>query len=385
MPVRTRPTWPIAALALLLLATAARAQTTAPLVGVRISPDSVRRAMAIPSGAGVRGRVDTTYYTRDADEMAAVWRLGATATGLDSLGPAPAPGVAGIICPHDDFTFAARVDRRVIPLLTARTVVVIGVFHGYWRLGVRDRMVFDDYRAWRASDGPVPVSPLREALLARLPRDAWAQDSLAHDMEHSIEPLVCWLRHQRPDLEIVPILTPAADFERMRTLGHALGDALAAAMAERGWTLGRDVAIAISADAIHYGPDFSQRTFGEGGPEAYRKATDKDRGLLTGPLRGRIDETRIRELYDTFVDPDRPDTYRWTWCGRFSIPLGLFALERLGRDHGGVSGWPLAYATSISGPHIGFRDAESAPSAPTNLYHFVGYPGVAFTLGDAAR
>ncbi len=364
------------------LATAALAQTTTPLVGTHLPADSVRRAMAIPSHDGVRGRIDSTGYALHASQMQKVWELSAQGPSPDSLGPAPPPGVAAVICPHDDFSFAGRVYRRVLPLVTARTVVVIGVFHGYWRINERNRMVFDPYREWTAPDGQVPVSRLRESLLGRLPREDWVQSGLAHDMEHSIEPLVCWLRHIRPDVEIVPILVPAASFERLQSLADHLGGALEAEMKARGWRLGRDLAIAISADAIHYGPDFSQRTFGAGGLEAYEQATEKDRGLLAG-LGGPLETAKIRALYGTFVDPDHPDTYRWTWCGRFSVPLGLLTLARLARDSGGATGWPVAYATSISGPELGLRDLGMAPGSPSNLYHFVGYPGAAFTVGAA--
>src|SRR5262249_34927071 len=154
-----------------------------------------------------------------------------------------APGVAAVICPHDDFSFAGRVYRRVMPLVTARTVVVMGVFHGYRRFGEHDRVVFDSYRAWTAPDGQVPVSPLRDALLKRLPHAEWVQDSAAHDSEHSLEPLVCWLRHVQPDLEIVPIIVPASHFDRLSELADHLGAALAAEMEARHWKLGRDVAI----------------------------------------------------------------------------------------------------------------------------------------------
>jgi AmmeMemoRadiSam system protein B len=367
------------------MAPAARAQTTTPLVGTHLSADSVLRAMAIPSHDGARGRIDSTGYALHASQMAKVWELSAAGPPPDSLGPAPAPGVAAVICPHDDFSFAGRVYRRVLPLVTARTVVLIGVFHGYWRINERDRLVFDPYQEWTAPDGQVPVSSLRESLLARLPRGDWVQSSLAHDMEHSLEPLVCWLRHIRPDVEIVPIIVPAARFERLRSLADHLGTALDAELKAREWRLGRDVAIAISADAIHYGPDFKQHTFGEGGLAAYEHATAKDRGLLSGALRGALETAKIRALYGTFVDPDHPDTYRWTWCGRFSIPLGLLTLQRLARDAGGATGWPVAYATSISGPELGLRDIGMAPGSPSNLYHFVGYPGAAFTVRATSR
>jgi AmmeMemoRadiSam system protein B len=258
-------------------------------------------------------------------------------------------------------------------------VVLVGVFHRYRRFGEHDRMVFDGYRQWTAPDGPVPVSALREAILARLPRADWTVDTTAHDVEHSLEPLVCWLRHERPDLEIVPIIVPAARFERLQELSDHLAAALGAEMKSRGWQLGRDLAIAISADAIHYGPDFQQERFGTGGLDAYQKAVAKDHGLLTGPLSGKLTTDKIRSLYETFVDPEHPDDYRWTWCGRFSVPLGLLTIQRL--SGGTASGHAVAYGTSVGWPELDLREIGMSPDSPSNLYHFVGYPGVAFTIG----
>ncbi|MFI5372081.1 MAG: AmmeMemoRadiSam system protein B [Candidatus Eisenbacteria bacterium] len=384
---RHGPGWTTPLILLLALcAPNARAQTPAArLAPPRPSLDSLRHEMAIPSHGDVRGRIDSTGYALHAAQMATVWERSADPPAPDSLGAAPPPGVAAVICPHDDFSFAGRVYRRVLPLVTARTVVLIGVFHGYRRFGEHDRLVFDPYATWTAPDGPVPVSSLRESLLARMPREDWVQDAAAHDAEHSLEPLVCWLRHLRPDLEIVPIIVPAAKFDRLSQLADHLGAALLAVMNTRGWRLGRDVAIAISADAIHYGPDFKQEAFGPGGRAAYDQAVAKDRGLMTGPLRGPLTVDKIRTLYATFVDPDHPDDYRWTWCGRFSVPLGLLTLARVTRDSGGAVGHPVAYGTSVGWPELGLRDVGMAPTSPCNLYHFVGYPGATFTVAAPGR
>jgi AmmeMemoRadiSam system protein B len=386
MSRRFRPAFPALVTASILWAASAAAQTPPPgAPPARPTLEAVRHAMVVPSHDDVRGRIDSTGYALRASQMAKVWELSALPPAPDSLGPIPAPGVAAVICPHDDFSFAGRVYRRVLPLVTARTVVLIGVFHGYRKFGEHDRLVFDPYREWTAPDGPVPVSSLRRALLARMPREDWTQDEAAHDAEHSLEPLVCWLRHVRSDLEIVPIIVPASRFERLEALADHLGAALAAEMAARHWRLGRDVAIAISADGIHYGPDFKQTAFGEGGLAAYGEATAKDRALLEGPLRGPLTIEGVRTLFGTFVDPEHPDDYRWTWCGRFSVPLGLLTLERLARGAGGAIGHPVAYATSVGWPEIGLRDLGMAPTAPSNLYHFVGYPAAAFTVGAPGR
>jgi AmmeMemoRadiSam system protein B len=226
----------------------------------------------------------------------------------------------------------------------------------------------------------VAVSGIREELLAAMPPGDASRDAAAHDAEHSIEADVYWLRHANPSVEIVPILAPAARFDRIEEIARRLGDALAAAMKKRDWTLGKDVAIVISADAVHYGPDFRHVPFGDGGIEAYAKATARDRELLMGPVAGPVSVEKIRTLYDTFVDPAEPDTYRVSWCGRFSIPFGMLVLretaEALGL--GAPRGLPLAYATSVGAPELRVRGVGLGETAPANLYHFVGYPAVAW-------
>ena len=230
--------------------------------------------------------------------------------------------------------------------------------------------------AWRSPDGPVPTSGIREELLAAMPQGDASQDAAAHDAEHSIEAEVYWLRHADPSVAIVPILAPAARFERLEEIAERLGDALAASMTKRGWRLGKDVAIVISADAVHYGPDFHQVPFGDGGIDAYTKATARDRDLLTGKVAGPLRVEKIRTLYGTFVDPAEPDTYRVSWCGRFSIPFGMLVLRRTASALGleAPVGMPLAYATSVGAPELRVRDVGLSETAPANLYHFVGYP-----------
>ena len=194
--------------------------------------------MAIPSRGDLRGRIDSTGYAFHPEQMAKAWELAALPPAPDTFGTVPARGVAAIVCPHDDFNFAGRVYRRVVPLVTARTVILIGVFHRYYKFNEHDRLIFDSYRRWMSADGPVPVSPLREALIRRLPREDWARDSIAHDAEHSLEPLVCWLRHANPDVEIVPVIVPGAHFDRLERLGEHLGAAIAAEL-EGAWARAR--------------------------------------------------------------------------------------------------------------------------------------------------
>jgi AmmeMemoRadiSam system protein B len=351
---------------------------------------TVRAEMAIPSrDFALRGQRDATGFASTAAQMDRAWDASALPPAPAALGPAPPRDalVSGIVCPHDDYVYAGRTYRSVIPLVRAPVVIVLGVFHRYRRFDLRGRLVFDPYEAWSAPGGPVPVDDLREDLVARLPADAYVRNAAMHDAEHSIEALVYWLQRAQPGVRIVPVLAPAAPWDRMVELAEQFRAALDGALAARGWVLGRDVALAISADAIHYGEDFAQTRFGPGGAAAYEQAVALDRALLTGPLQGRVTLYKTYTLYETYVDPRNPDAYRWTWCGRFSVPFGLLVLAP------DAIAWPIAYETSLSAPELPLREVGLGVTAPATLEHFVGYPAVAFTqappeadaAGDDAR
>ena len=364
----------------LLLAQAALqpAQTTPPTL------EEVRKGMAIPSKGDVRGQLDATGYASTPEQMAKVWEASATPPAPERLGDPVAPGVAGVICPHDDYVLAGRVYRQTLPLVTAKTVVLVGVFHRYRRFGAHDVLVFDTYRSWRAPDGEVPVSPLRGELLAQLPKRDFVQDAAAHDSEHSLEALVFWLEHMRGDVEIVPVIVPAMGFPRTQELAGALGAALAQSMKKHGWQLGKDVAVVISSDAVHYGADFKYTPYGEGGVDAYLKAWDRDRMLMRDALANQVTTAKAEQFFATCVNPEQPNEYRLTWCGRFSIPMGLLLLQRTTAALGLPSpvARPLCYAISVGVPELPLRDAGLAATAPANLYHFVGHPSVAITVGE---
>ncbi|MFI5142794.1 MAG: AmmeMemoRadiSam system protein B [Thermoanaerobaculales bacterium] len=340
--------------------------------------------MGIASRGDVRGQQDAVGFASTAAQMAKTWELSGAPPAPEKLGEAPPPGVAGVICPHDDYLFAGRIYRQVLPLVTAKTVVLVGVFHKWRQFDAHDVLVFDTYRAWRTPDGEAVVSPLRDEIVTRLPKGDFVQNAAWQDSEHSLEALVFWLKHARPDLEIVPLIVPMMSFPRIEVLASNLAVALAATLEKRGLTLGRDVAIAISSDAVHYGDDFQYTPFGEGGVDAYVKACDQDRGLLRGPLAGAVTTAKAEQFFATCVKEDHPAEYRLPWCGRFSIPFGLLLLERTTAALGLPTpvGHPLCYGTSIGAPELKVRELGMGATAPANLYHFVGYPAVAYTVGE---
>lgn len=354
-----------------------------PAVAGKPTLEEVRKAMGIPSTDTTRGQQDTVGFASRPDQMAKVWERSGLPPLPEALATAPGAGVVGAICPHDDYLYAGRVYRQIIPRITAKTVVLVGVFHKHRRFGTRDLLVFEDYRAWRSPDGDIRISDLRGEVLSRLPATDRIQDAAMHDSEHSVEAIAFWLKHQRPEVEILPILVPAASFPRLQELAARLGSSLTASLKQRGWTLGKDVAIVISSDGVHYGSDFKYTPYGEGGVAAYVQAADRDRALLKGPLAGPLSTEKARAAFSTWVNPDRPDEYRMPWCGRFSIPFGLLLLNETARGLGLTVpvGFPIAFGTSVDAPEVPVKDLGLGATAPANLYHFVSYPGVVFTSG----
>jgi MEMO1 family protein len=342
--------------------------------------EEVRKDMGAPSKGDVRGQRDTVGYAAKPDAMARVWELSAQGPMPQGFGTQVQPGVLGVIGPHDDYVYAARTYRQVFPLVTAKHVVVIGVFHGYRRFEARNQLVFDSYRAWSSPDGEIPVSPLRDQLISVLPKDMVAQDNAAHDGEHSVEGIAYFLKHARPDVEIIPILVPAASFERLSQLADTLSGALTAAMKQRGWQLGRAVSIVISADGTHYGEDFKFTPYGAGGEKALEKAVEDDRKLMRETLGGLFNAEKARAFFATVVDPANPDQYRRTWCGRFSVTLGAMLITETARKMGlgATQVVPLALGVSTDKPELEVRDLGIGPTAPANLNHFVTHPALAF-------
>ena len=355
-------------------------------LAARPTADDVRKQMGIPSTQDVRGQRDAVGYAATREAMERVWSASAEGPAAEGFGaPLPAPGVAAVIGPHDDYVYAARVYRQLYPLVTARTVIAVGVFHGYRRFGARDQLVFDEYRAWRSPDGEIAISPLRDELFAAMPPGMAVRDNAAHDSEHSIEGIAYFLKHARPDVEIVPVIVPAASFERLGALSASLGDALAAAMKRRGWTLGRDVAIVISTDGTHYGEDFKYTPYGAGGVEAFMKAMAHDRTLVRDALAKPPSSGAARLFYSTVVDPANPDRYRVPWCGRFSVTAGTLLMERVSQALGTpLDAVPVALGVSVDTPELPVRDVGVGPTAPANLYHFVTLPAVAYAIRSSS-
>jgi hypothetical protein len=170
----------------------------------------------------------------------------------------------------------------------------------------------------------------------------------------------------------------------MDRLAAELARVLEAIMKEKDWKLGRDVALIMSADAIHYGDagwgGRSYADFGTG-TAGHEKAVQRDLDLTEKYLTGSIDHAALDGFLYTCVDRADVTQYLVTWCGRFSVPFGLNVASRLTQalTSRPLVGSLLDYGTSVSEASLDVEGLDGlGTTAPSNLHHFVGYAAIGY-------
>lgn len=343
--------------------------------------------LAAPAAAQVRAQLDTVGFAVSAADMQAVLAASLAAEGLPAPGAdAAAPCVAAIL-PHDDYVYAGRTAVHGLPYLQAKRWVVFGVCHACRRVGVRDRLLLDDSRAWRVAGREYAVDvDLRAQLAARL-GDRAEVSAERQAQEHSIEALLPWLGAAVDEPLFVPVLVSGMEMDTLREFAAAMAVALAEICRERGWVPGRDLGILISADAVHYGCEgwggSGYAPFGcdEAGHAAGRA---QDLTLAEATLAGPLTDGSVTAFTRLVWDPSHPDypayPYRITWCGLYSIPFGLTVAARLQEATGGapLAGTLLRYGDSVSDGRLELPGTRLGVTAPNTLGHWVGYATVVY-------
>jgi AmmeMemoRadiSam system protein B len=351
----------------------------------------VEASMGLRSdGDVVRGQMDTVGFVvhpAEAEEVvkAALALEGDALARQDrALGMRPGDGFVGGVCPHDDHLYAGGIYVHLTERIAAPRVILIGVFHAARLWDLHDRLVFDSFAAWHAPWGDLMVDPLRDQIIEELPVDAYVVDNAMQCREHSLEAILPFLQHNQPQRTIVPILVPYMGWERIEELSDQLAAALVPIMKRNDWKLGRDLAIVVSSDAVHYGPDFDHAPFGTD-VDAYERAVSRDRRLADRYLEGPLTAAKLHGLLDTLVEPGDLD-YRLPWCGRFSVPFGLEVLRKVSLETEGraPTGQLLDYGTSLEGPELAVseqaREGGLGYTAPSNFHHWVGYAAIGFQI-----
>jgi AmmeMemoRadiSam system protein B len=330
----------------------------------------------------LRGIADPVGFAQHAAQMDAVVRRIGEACPKALQRQAPSWRV--VIAPHDDYAYAGCLYPPALAPVKAKTVIVFGVAHKARTLGLENRIVFDSYTHWRGPYGNIPVSPLREELVAALPGPLAVVHDEMQALEHSVEAKLPFLQHYNRDVTIVPILVPAMPHARMREIAAPLAQAIATAAKARGWSWGRDFAIVISTDAVHYGDEgWGGRDFARYGADrkGHEAAVAHDLGIMRETLEGELRPAKAGLFTRHTVREDDYREYQWTWCGRYSVPFGLLTAWELQQALGAppLVGQSLGYATSIDAPRIEVADLEGmGVTAPASLRHWVGYAAVGY-------
>jgi len=299
-----------------------------------------------------------------------------------------------VISPHDDYTYTGYMYPLALQNVHAKTVIVFGVAHKAQSLGLEDKLIFDSYTHWSGPYGNVKVSSMREDIMAWMPK---VIDSIAtyevndtmQKIEHSVEAEIPFLQHYSKktfnrELEIVPILIPPMNYKRMEQLAGPLAKAIAMVMQKKKLKWGYDVAIVISADAVHYGDqDWGGKDFAFYGPDStgYKKAVKHEYEIMNTCFEGSLKEENIFKFTRYTVKETDHKEYAWTWCGRYSVPFGLYTsyhLANILQLKKPIAGKILGYETSLSNKHIPVSDLGLGVTAPAKLRHWVGYPAIGF-------
>ena len=284
------------------------------------------------------------------------------------------------ICPHDDYTYVGALYPELLQNITANTIILMGVAHKAARMGIEDSLVFDNFPFWKGPWKNVQVSPAREEIFNRLAgRFAIVCDTL-HEVEHSVEAMIPFLQYFNRNISIIPILIPAMDPDRMEECGKALAAAIREVFRKHEWEWGKDYAIIVTTDAVHYGnEDWGGSDYAFFGCDSAgnNKAMDHDAEIVSRCLKGNIEKNNFR-LFNTYtLNTDNYKEYKWTWCGRYCVPVALYTSFFL-NDSQPLSGELVGYSTSITSRHIPVDDIGMGRTAIATDCHWVGYAAIGY-------
>ena len=328
------------------------------------------------SGSAVRQLVDTVGFAQYS------WQMDSLMSRLDRAGWKKTEGMPWkmVICPHDDYTYVGTLYPEILSNIKADNLILIGVAHKAQRLGIEDSLVFSSFSAWKGPWGNVPVSPAGKELFDHLKNNCATISDTLQKVEHSLEAMVPFLQFFNRNISIIPILVPSMSPERMKECGKYLSQAIRAVAEKHKWDWGRDYAIIVTTDAIHYGnedwggADYAYYGCNDSGNTL---AMNHETEIVSRCFIGEITPEKI-SLFSRFtLDSLDFHNYKWTWCGRYSLPVAMYTTWFLSSPKP-LAGEVIGYSTSIAGKYIPVDDLIMGRTAIETKCHWVGYVAVGF-------
>ncbi|HHM24278.1 MAG TPA: AmmeMemoRadiSam system protein B [Bacteroidetes bacterium] len=355
----------------------------------QIPMERVLSRVTIPAQGDLRGLVDTVGFAQRAEQMDVIVRRAeelerqAIRDNQKKYGLTDESRFIYGISPHDDYMLAGRTYVHVHRYIRAKTVILLGNAHWSETFGIRNKLIFGDFKRWRGPYGPVPISALREEILLNLPESDYVINRTVVATEHSLEALVPFVQYYNREVEIVPILVPFTEWKKMDRIASDLARAVAKVLQEHGLRLSQDVAILCSTDGQHYGDyGWSYYDYHPYGctADGYKKAMALDDRLVNDYLTGQATTEKVQGLFASLIDEHNISKYRVTWCGRFSVTMATdFVVHLVGElEHRRPEGVFLRHSSSIHDQWLPLWKLGMGITGDTNLHHFVTYVAVGF-------
>jgi AmmeMemoRadiSam system protein B len=284
------------------------------------------------------------------------------------------------ICPHDDYTYVGKLYPDLLQNIKAPNLILIGVAHKAATLHIEDSLVFDSYNYWKGPWKKIAVSPVREEIYALLAGKFAIVNDTLQKVEHSVEAMIPFLQYFNRNIAIVPILVPAMSPDRMEVCGKALAEAIRTVAKKHKWEWGTDFAVVVTTDAVHYGnEDWGgiDRAYFGCDEQGNIKAREHESVIIDSCLNGEVVPEKIRLFSKYTLNPENFREYKWTWCGRYSVPLALYTSYYLNGSNL-LSGELIGYSTSITSPHIPVDDIGMGRTAIATNCHWVGYAALGY-------
>ena len=310
------------------------------------------------------------------------WQMDSLMSRIKRLGWEAHPGLPWkfAICPHDDYTYVGKLYPELLQNIKAPNLILIGVAHKAAQLHIEDSLVFDSYKCWKGPWKNISVSPAMEEIFSLLAgKFAIVNDSL-QKIEHSVEAMIPFLQYFNRNISIIPILVPTMSPERMEACGKALADAIRAVAKGHKWEWGTDYAIIVTTDAVHYGnEDWGgvDRAYFGCDENGNIKARDHEAEIIDSCFTGELKPEKIRLFNNFTLKSENYRDYKWTWCGRYSVPVASYASYYLNESKP-LSGELVGYSTSITSAHIPVDDIVMGRTAIATNCHWVGYASIGY-------
>lgn len=286
------------------------------------------------------------------------------------------------ISPHDDYKYAGKLYHTSLEGINANTVILIGVAHRARNFNLQDKIIFGSFTHWKSPYGNLQVSSLNNDIYEALNKDNYIVHDSMQVLEHSLEAIVPFLHKKNRNLQIIPILVPYINFETIDKISKDLSEVVRQILKKKKLHYGKDVAIVISNDAVHYGTENWSRDLAPYGTDdaGTAKAVEHDKMIINNYLTGVITMKKVKSFTDETVQHSDYKEYKWVWCGRYSVPFGMAFATKLNmlQYKEPLQGTFLDYQSSIDHPLITVEDLQMGSTAIATQKHWVAYASLKY-------